>query len=233
MDDNKFLSGTMLKLIACTAMAVGHFGAVAYPGSDAFVVISRLAFPIFAFLLVEGAEHTRDIQKYILRMGLFAIISELPYDFALHGGLDWTRQNVFVTFFFGLVMIMFMEMFPKRHLVIFLVTAVLNMVLSGDYHVFGIFLIWQLWTTKKLGRDPLLAIARYALAYPVVGLIDGIVASDFSSMYGMLIEMTGIFAALPLMAFKPYNVENRPSALEKWAFYAFYPLHLLVIAIAM
>jgi len=71
------------------------------------------------------------------------------------------------------------------------------------------------------------------LAYPVVGLIDGIVAIDFSSMYGMLIEMTGIFAALPLMAFKPYSVENRPSALEKWAFYAFYPLHLLVIAIAM
>lgn len=233
MEDNKFLSGTLLKLIACTAMAVGHFGEVAYPGSEVFIVISKLAFPIFAFLLVEGAEHTRDLHKYILRMGLFAVISELPYDIALHGGLDWTRQNVFVTFFFGLVMIMFMEMFPKRHMIIFIITAVLNMVLSGDYHAFGIFLIWQLWTVKKLNRDPMLAIGRYAMAFPIVGFIDGIVASDFSGMYGMLMEMTSIFAALPLMAFKPYSEEKRPSALEKWAFYAFYPLHLLVIAVTM
>jgi len=233
MEDNKFLSGTLLKLIACTAMAVGHFGTVIYPGSEIFIIIGRLAFPIFAFLLVEGAEYTRDIQKYILRMGFFAIISELPYDFALRGGLDWTRQNVFVTFFFGLVMIMLMEMFPKRHLIIFVITAVLNMLLSGDYHAFGIFLIWQLWSVKKIGRDPLLAICRYALAYPIVGFIDGIVMSDFSGLYGMLLEMTCIFAALPLMVFKPYCDENRPSALEKWAFYAFYPLHLLVLAFAV
>ena len=122
---------------------------------------------------------------------------------------------------------------PKMHLIIFILTAVLNMLLSGDYHAFGIFLIWQLWMAKKIGRDPMLAVGRYALAYPVVGLVDGIVASDFSNLYGMLMEMTSIFAALPLMAFKPYDEEKRPSNAEKWAFYAFYPLHLLVIAAVM
>lgn len=233
MSENRFLSGTWLKLIACTSMAFGHFGSVFYPDSDLFIIIGRIAFPIFAFLLVEGTEHTRDIRRYILRMGFFAIISEIPFDYALHGGIDWYHQSVFVTFFIGLCMIMLMERYPKRHLVIFIAAAVINMLISGDYNVFGMFLIWQLWTVKKLNKDPLLAICRYVLAYPTVGFINSIVSGDFSALYSVLPEMTSVFAAIPLMFFKPYDESERPSSFEKWIFYVFYPLHLLVLAIVV
>lgn len=114
------LSGTALKWIAIVTMLVdhtgaillwdqylavrGHFGASAADWYQAYLVtreIGRVAFPLFCFALVEGFEHTHSRPKYALRLLLFALISEAPYDFALHGGvggIDYTSQlNVMFT----------------------------------------------------------------------------------------------------------------------------------------
>lgn len=71
------MDGTVLKLIACLSMFIDHLGAVCFSGMMGFRIIGRLAFPIYCFLLVEGAVHTHDMKKYILRMGIFALISEV------------------------------------------------------------------------------------------------------------------------------------------------------------
>lgn len=80
------LDGTVLKLIACLSMFIDHLGAVCFSGMMGFRIIGRLAFPIYCFLLVEGAVHTRNMKKYILRMGIFALISEVPFDLAFITG---------------------------------------------------------------------------------------------------------------------------------------------------
>ena len=90
------MDGTVLKLIACLSMFIDHLGAVCFSGMMGFRIIGRLAFPIYCFLLVEGAVHTHDMKKYILRMGIFALISEVPFDLAFYHRLVYMgHQNVF------------------------------------------------------------------------------------------------------------------------------------------
>ena len=66
-----------LKMIAMLSMLADHIGAVLFPEQILFRVIGRLAFPIFAYTLVEGFFYTHDIKKYMCRIGILALLSEI------------------------------------------------------------------------------------------------------------------------------------------------------------
>lgn len=185
---------------------------------SAMRMIGRLGFPIFCFLLVEGFQRTHDVKKYALRLGLFALISEIPFDLCFNGKvLEFGYQNVFFTLFLGLLTMIAFDWIARKEWaagkglnqavkVIFSLAALavgagVAHFLKTDYAATGVLCIMVLYVFRK--KKPL-QIAAGCVAF--------------------LWEVTA-----PL-AFIPIGFYNGKRGLKmKYFFYAFYPVHLFLI----
>jgi len=237
------LSGSHLKWIAIITMFIDHIGAALlelgllpqitgsvlagndfnflpadyrfwYQADLILRFIGRLAFPIFCFLLVEGFLHTKNIKNYILRLGLFALISEIPFDLAFNGHmLEATSQNVFFTLFLGLIVLAglhyFEETLPAHLAPLRYLAAITGMLaahfLRTDYAAFGVLLIVLLYEYRNNRKWQCIA---------------GAILTLFKSLTAPLAFLFIYF----------YNNE-RGKQLPKYFFYAFYPVHLLLLAL--
>ena len=219
-------------------MLLDHIGAGLFPSQIWWRIVGRLAFPIFAFLICEGYFHTRAFKRYAIRLGIFAIISEIPFNL-LHSDhiFDMEAQNIFFTLLIGLLTIYGFEKFAAKsdkqlppddahnleNRVRTTNFAQIAIAAAGllaanfarvDYGAFGVavILIFYLFRDKRN-----LALIFSAAANLALGAID------FANGFVPLQALAGI-AAIPLFF---YNGEKGPSA--KFAFYAFYPIHIAII----
>lgn len=180
--------------------------------------IGRIAFPIYCFLLVEGFIKTRSRLKYAVRLGVFALISEVPFDLAFNGRpFDFSYQNVFFTLFLGLITMTVLDNFWQRRWVKAAVPdrlirygLMLLAILAGcaaarlvrcDYGAKGILCILVLYLFRNC---------------KILKLVGGAVSFCW--------EMPAPLAFVPIAC---YN--GRRGLRIKYFFYAFYPLHLFLI----
>lgn len=202
------INSFQLKCVAIVTMLIDHVGAIFFPEYLIFRYIGRIAFPIFCFLLVEGFFHTRDIRKYMFRLGVFALISEIPYDLAFRGvALEFEKQNVFFTLFIGVALMYALEQcseWPVK-IVEVLLAMWFAVLLCTDYSFKGILLISIYYFFRK---------------YKWLKLGLGAV---WCLLWGE-IQRYSILASFLLAA---YNGEKGYSF--KYFFYVFYPLHLFVL----
>ncbi len=239
----KGLSGSTLKMIAIVTMFIDHVGAAVvgrmmmYGGlasvngdstatmqwlmqnGNLYTIymvmrfIGRVAFPIFCFLMIQGFEHTHDRRKYAFRLGLFAIISEVPFDLAFNSEiLEFSYQNVFFTLFIGLLTMWVCDTVDKKQewnrvlrvLLMIVITAAgmgIAKLLKTDYDATGVFCIMVLFFTRK-------------------NKIQQIVAGCVSFFW----ELTAPLAFIPIGF---YN--GKRGWKMKYFFYIFYPAHLLLL----
>ena len=143
-DEKNFdISAAALHILAMTLMLMDHLWATLLPAQEWLTCAGRLAFPIFAFMAVEGYFHTRSFQKYALRMLVFAVLSEIPFDL-MYGG-TWfypVHQNVIWTLLLGLLGIRLTEAVRRKEkrwafLLVFVLMAFAGMALGR----------WAWWTT--------------------------------------------------------------------------------------
>ena len=106
-----------------------------------------------AFLLVEGAVHTRSPKRYLLRLALFAAVSEIPFDLALHNqAFYWGAQNVFFTLLLGLLVILVFQRYPAegwKGMLALAVSAAAAELGGTDYGAIGVAVIAVMYLLRE------------------------------------------------------------------------------------
>lgn len=197
-------------------MVIDHIGVCLFPGQVWIRVLGRFAFPIYAFLLVEGYKHTRSIKNYLIKLGVMAVISEVPYDLVTHGRLwDFSDFNCFVTLFLGLLSIWLYDriqlvspVYRSLAWVPVGIATVLTWGIHSDFELIGIPIIFIFYTMKKK------KVASVCLITFLYGLMSWT-------------QLAGVLAFIPLHF---YNGKRGYDAVWlRWIFYFSYPVHLMIL----
>lgn len=199
--------------------------------------VGRISFVLFAYLIVEGFVHTGSRARYLLRLFLFALLSEIPFDLALSGkAVDWSSQNIYWTLFLGVLMLTLWESLekypgvwrPAARFLILVLSCVAAFQFAMDYRFMGILLIFVLYRTRGLPLIIQFLSAGFVMYFGTWGANCISYAESYTAVYLLrfsLREMYGLFA-FALILF--YNGE-RGRQLPKPFYYGFYPVHLLML----
>lgn len=237
------MSSFALKMIAIITMLIDHAAFAFAPSLPtglyyAMRSVGRLAMPIFCFMIAEGFFHTRSVKKYALRLGVFALISELPFDLLFTRGMvvriteqgkwwNFGHQNVFFTLLLGLLGIWFFDMCAAKNRK---VLALLSIVFAGvaaqllgtDYGIFGVFFIFAFYVMRgnRLGGSAAFAIGVLAF-------------TSYNVIQAGRIGLSSLFWLFHLAALIPvwlYNGKKGPGGrIVKYSLYVFYPAHILIL----
>ena len=244
IQDKKGITGSTLKLIAIITMLIDHIAATVLERMMSVLssntanhwlsnfnlnaeqlhkiyfimrAIGRIAFPIFCFLLVEGFIHTRNVWKYALRLAIFALVSEIPFNLALFAEpFNFSHQNVFFTLLIGLLVLIGMKYSSEKFMankvadllvgiVILVAGCVIAELLNTDYSAMGILTITIMYVLRKSH---------------IASMLGGCVVLALLSFY----EIFAVFALIPASF---YN--SKRGLKLKYIFYIFYPAHLFIL----
>lgn len=212
------MNSFILKIIACFTMLIDHLKYI-IPTKPMFMsYIGRLAFPIFAFQSVQGYAHSKNLKKYLLRLFIFALISQIPYHFYF----DTNELNVLFTLFFGLLCIYIWEYF-KTNKILALTLIIVIMAISGtlhtDYSYYGIsiMLIFHIFKDKKVFMT---------LGFIIMTFIFFIIKYKmyYFRTTVLILFICTLLGIIPCLL---YNGKQGPKA--KYLFYFFYPVHILLL----
>ena len=203
------MTGFQLKLLAMLAMTADHIGAVFFPEIPLLRWIGRLAMPVLCFFIGEGLRHTRSPRRYLLRLTGFALLSELPFDLAFYGGIEWGHQNVYFTLALGLLALWAIQSRGMEGWLLALTAALAAELLGCDYGMYGVLLILQLDRFHRARSEQLAAAALLNLAF-----------------FGLQTQTLSLIA-LPLLWL--YNGKRGRD--DRRLFYLYYPSHLCVLGI--
>lgn len=227
-----------LHLMAMLFMLCDHLWGTIVPGNDWLTCIGRISFPIFAFMIVEGYFHTKNLKRYVCRLLLFAVISEIPFNLAMGSSLFYPiHQNVLWSFLISIGLIYWNEKSKKggklfvrilvgcASVVLAYLVGILTMV---DFYHAGILTVLAFYFFRQ--RKWWSYIGQFlCLWYINMEMLGG---------YGYEIHLgdetfffvrqgLALLALIPIWLYR--GRQGHHSKAFQYACYAFYPLHLLIL----
>lgn len=215
------MTSFVLKIVAIISMFLDHLSYTIYGKFSWLNYLGRVAFPLFAFQITEGYSHTNNLKKYFLRLGIFAIISQIPYYLFTSRFTDTFTLNILFTLFAGLVAITIFDKLNNKFLgaLCVVIIAIFSELLHFDYGWFGILVIFVFYIFKNNEINMAIGfISSVCLKY-IIALIQ----NNFYYAYYIL----ALFTTLSIIPIILYNKKQGKNA--KYFFYIFYPVHLLIL----
>ncbi|MDY5881433.1 MAG: TraX family protein [Oscillospiraceae bacterium] len=221
------MSSFALHIWAMLLMLCDHLQLTLLPDLPILRCVGRLAFPLFAFMAVEGYLHTRSLKKYLLRLLMLAVISEIPFDLLVSGSVfDPMHQNVIWTIILGLCCIRaFENISAGRKMMLSAVVIIASLaaaiIARADYSSAGVLTLLAFYAFRgNTVRCRLMQLL--SLAFINLVLLGGI---EFAFPYQAL-------AVLSLPIIWLYDGSQGPhNGFIKAANYLFYPAHILILAL--
>lgn len=200
----------MIKITAYFLMLLAHIGYLYFPDSDILLILGRLAFPLFAWGIIQGYKYTKNYNKYISRILVIAILSQYPYYLLFHNGYF----NVCFTLFCGLLLLKVYDcqLSFVLKLIVAICLFVIVDVMNFEYGMYGLglILIFHIYGISKKG-----------FALQVVITIIGIYFYKYN-----IFQLFSILSFLVILLCKNYNFR-----INKFISYSFYPIHIMLLFI--
>ena len=243
------MTSFILKIIAMITMIIDHSGDVFNPvlgfKSVYFNAIGRIAFPLFAFMIVEGYRHTHNIKKYILRLFIAALISEIPFYILVVNYMHAKdfAMDVLFTFVFGLFALLIWDFKASKQseestkeeksksfsiedvfiwivkIILIALLIVIATLLGFDYGETGILLILAIYLLFKKHK------VLFFFSYLAISIFNYRHIFVETPLWGTIFVITA--TVIPFVFMLLYNGQKGKNT--KYGMYVIYPLHLIIL----
>lgn len=228
-----------LHVLAMGCMLCDHLWGTLVQGNDWLTCIGRLAFPIYAFMIVEGYFHTKNLKKYVCRLLIFAVISEIPFNLAIGSRLFYPiHQNVLWSFLLSIGLIHGNEQVKQKALWLRILVGIATVAagyLGGlltfvDYYHAGVLtvLTFYFFRGRKwwcyLGQ----LLCLFYINFEVLGGY-GYEVALWGKTFFVQQQGLALLALLPIWLYR--GRQGYHSKALQYGYYAFYPAHLLILGL--
>lgn len=233
------ITSATLHILAMALMLCDHLWGTVVAGNDWMTCIGRISFPIFAFMIVEGYFHTKSLKKYVSRLLVFAIISEIPFNLMISGSfINPFQQNVLWTFLMAIGLIRLNEIVKEKRMWIRIAIAVLSLIFAvfpgmlamADYGHGGILMVLVFYFFR--GKTWWCCAAQLLCMLYLNTEVLGGFGYDISILgfdFFFPRQMFAILALIPIWLYS--GKQGYHSKWLKYVYYTFYPAHLLLLGL--
>lgn len=201
----------MISILAYISMLIDHTGAVFFPDNIYLRIIGRYAMPAFMFMASRGLLYTKDQSKYLFRLLLIAIISQIPFYLMHHNHI----HNICFSILYGVMITIIIQ--TKQKKLLLLLPIILTISLLTEYQWYSTILI-PLFYKYRHNKQLIMFL------YSTLTLI-------YSCLYNMPLQLLSIPFVLLIINMKKiekltrYRYPRQPYLVK----YSFYPIHMLVL----